>query len=380
MSASHGDDAPVHHGVADDAIRRIRLVDAAAGRGGGPGAAGTADPDVLRAALATLPPDDQGLLRDRHLRRQATSVLASAHGSSQRAVERHLARAEERLGAALAAAHAHDCPPGCRDTRLALDDYAHRRLAPARATELEDHLVGCVGCLRAVVDVRDPAWALRDAGPAAVAGNAASAAPLAADLPGERRPGARSVNGRRAWLIAAGTLAAGTVAAVAVALGGGGEGPELPTPTPSSTTPLARTELPASPGATSGPGATEPGPSGATPEESTGDPSATPTPTEEAADPGLDGDTVVEPADDSTTSAPTTSTPTSPASTPRPTRTTPTTSTPTPDRTTEPPAEPDPDPTTTAPTDEPTPDPTTTEPTPTEPTPTDDPTTTGEPE
>ncbi|MFE7404626.1 hypothetical protein [Isoptericola sp. NPDC057559] len=377
MSASHGDDAPVHHGVADDAIRRIRLVDAASGRGGGPGAAGSADPDVLREALTTLAPDDLRLLRDRYLRRHAAAVLAGAHGIPQRAVPRRLAQAEERLGTALAAAHADGCPPGCRDTRLALEDYAHRRLAPARATALEDHLVGCTGCLRAVVDVRDPAWALRDAGPVLVAsgwGPVAPAVPAEPAGPGVQRAGARSAHGRRAWLIAAGTLAAGTVAAVAVALGGGDE--PGPAPVPPATTGVARTELPTSPGATPGPGATEPGPSsGATQEVSTDDPSALPTPTDDAAEPDP-AETSADPTDDATTKAPepTTSTPTSPASTPRPTRTTPSTATPTPDRTTEPTTEPSPDPTATAPTTEPT-----TEPTTPEPTPTDDPTSTTDP-
>ncbi|MFI6426351.1 hypothetical protein [Promicromonospora sp. NPDC050880] len=46
----------------------------------------------------------------------------------------------------------------CAATRAALADYLRYRLLPGRGRRLEDHLVGCVACMRVFVDVRESAW------------------------------------------------------------------------------------------------------------------------------------------------------------------------------------------------------------------------------
>ncbi|MEL7978194.1 hypothetical protein AAG589_20170 [Isoptericola sp. F-RaC21] len=237
MTETGGDDAPSRAGYVDDAIRRMRVAAAAAGRGGAPGAAGTADPEVLRAAVATLPPDDQRLLWATHVQRQEPSAVAAALGTHPRAAARLLPQAEQTLAAALADAHARGCPPGCADTRRALDDLVHRRV-PAGQEAFEDHLLDCAACLRAFVDVREPAWALRDAGPRLLAGGWHPPAVAAAAGPGDSSGVVSRPARRQSWLIVAGTVACVAVAATAVALGSGDPAPAAPDPgsSPAATT------------------------------------------------------------------------------------------------------------------------------------------------
>lgn len=46
----------------------------------------------------------------------------------------------------------------CLATRRALTDYLRYRLLPGRGRRLEDHVVGCVACMRVYVDVRESGW------------------------------------------------------------------------------------------------------------------------------------------------------------------------------------------------------------------------------
>ncbi|MCK9793962.1 hypothetical protein M1843_09420 [Isoptericola sp. 4D.3] len=239
MTETGGDDAPARAGYVDDAIRRMRVAAAAAGRGGAPGAAGTADPEVLRTALATLSPDDQRLLWATHVQRQEPSAVAEALGTHPRAAARLLPQAEQTLAAALADAHARDCPPACDGTRRALDDLVRRRLAAGQETLLEDHLLECAACLRAFVDVREPAWALRDGGPRLLAGGwlpaAVTAATAQEEASGPASGGSVPRPARRqSWLIVAGTVACVAVAAIAIAIGSGDVAPAAPDPGASS--------------------------------------------------------------------------------------------------------------------------------------------------
>lgn len=232
VTETGGDDAPARAGYVDDAIRRMRVAAAAAGRGGAPGAAGTADAEVLRTALATLPPDDQRLLWATHVQRQEPSAVAAALGTHPRAAARLLPQAEQALATVLADAHARGCPPGCAGTREALHDLVRGRVPSGRATELEDHLLDCAACLRAFVDVREPAWALRDAGPRLLAGGwrpPAVVGAAAAEAPGGTESAAAPRPARRqSWLIVAGTVACVAVAGVAIALGSGDAAPAAP--------------------------------------------------------------------------------------------------------------------------------------------------------
>ncbi|WP_164545211.1 zf-HC2 domain-containing protein [Antribacter gilvus] len=47
---------------------------------------------------------------------------------------------------------------GCTAVRAALRDYLRSTLMPAERRRLDDHLVGCPGCLRAFTDTRVAAW------------------------------------------------------------------------------------------------------------------------------------------------------------------------------------------------------------------------------
>lgn|GEM_PF-6283816 len=386
MTANQGEDAPVRAGDVDDAIRRMRVAAAASGRGGGPGAAGTADPDVVRAALAALPHDDQRLLWDRHVLRHDTAAVARALGIHPRAVGRRLVQAERGLGSALAVAHLRGCPPRCLDTRRSMDALLRRRLSPGHSAVLEEHLVGCAGCLRALVDVREPAWAVQDAGPLLVAGGGwAPSAPVAAEPPERATPtGPRGPRRPQSWLIVAGTVAGVAVTAVAIALGSGDSAPASPGHVPASSTVAVRPGGPPAPGASSGPQvATSPEPTTSAVAEVTPTRGASsPTPTGEADGDGTTpGPSATSPATETTrppTSSATATSAPDPSSTggprPAPTRTSPTSgsSTPTPDATTDPPTDP-----TTEPPTEPTTDPPA-EPT-DDPTPSDDPTSTDPP-
>lgn len=52
----------------------------------------------------------------------------------------------------------------CRTTRAALHDYVNRHLQPRRQRQLETHLYGCDGCIRAFIDIREVSWTRRAAG------------------------------------------------------------------------------------------------------------------------------------------------------------------------------------------------------------------------
>ncbi|MFE5341672.1 zf-HC2 domain-containing protein [Isoptericola sp. NPDC056578] len=313
MTAIHDGDAPARRGAVDDAIRKMRAAAAAHGRDDAPGAAGTADPAVLRTVLATLPHDDQRLLWDRHVLGRELPAIATELGMHARAVLRRLRQAEERLGAAFAAAHARACPPGCLDTRQSLHSYVRHRLSPPRRTVLEAHLFGCQGCMRAFIDVREAGWAVRDAGPLLLGGMAAgAAAPVVVGALGAGTTGLGAIawSGpvgaallaawewvRTLWLrlgqlgkagmIGAGTVAGVAVAAVAVAVSGGGGGPVAAPPAPGPTS-SAVAPAPAPGDAASPDAPPEPEPSATTPAE--------PTPSEDAPAP---------PATDAPTSNPT---------------------------------------------------------------------------
>jgi len=161
--------------AADDVARTLRETAAAEGRDDGPGAPGTADPDVVRTALASLPHDEQQLLWDLHVVERRVEVVAREMGMHVRAVLRRLRVAEQRLTGALSAAHARGAvPQPCLETRTSLPEYVRHDLPAARRRSFEEHLFGCSGCMRAFVDVRQAGWALRDVAPVLLAGAAGS--------------------------------------------------------------------------------------------------------------------------------------------------------------------------------------------------------------
>lgn len=350
MTAIHDGDAPARRGAVDDAIRTMRAAAAADGHDDGPGAAGTVDPAVLRTVLATLPHDDQRLLWDRHVVGRELSAIATELGMHARAVLRRLRQAEERLGAAFAAAHARACPPGCLDTRQSLHSYVRHRLSPPRRTVLEAHLFACQGCMRAFVDVREAGWAVRDAGPLLLAGTAAGAAagaPVVVGALGAGTTGAGAIAWSgpvgaallAAWewvralvlrlgqlgkvgMIGAGTVAGVAVAAVAVALSGGGGGPVAAPPAPGPTS-SAVAPAPA-PGDTASPDAPpEPEPDETTsaepPSEGTPAPPATDDPTTTPTSPGSTPTTPPPATQPGTPSSPEPGDPGTEATTPSPT-------------------------------------------------------------
>ncbi|WP_049788376.1 zf-HC2 domain-containing protein [Isoptericola variabilis] len=289
----------------------MREAAVAAGRQDGPGAPGTADPDVLRTALATLPHDDQQLLWDVHVHGRGVEAIAQERALHARAVQHRLRRAEERLATGFAAAHARSCAPGCLDTRSALQDYVRHRLATRRREALENHLFSCEDCMRAFIDIRQAAWALRDAAPALLAGvvGLAAAAPVVIGVGGAASSGV----GAFAWLGSAGVGAgaawewltrgfrqlgrSGTVgvasgaavvavAAVAVAVAGGGEpappGADEPAPPAAEAPAQAPAPAPAAP-APSTPEAPVPEPSDLPSDEPAAEPSRAPAPAPEPA-------------------------------------------------------------------------------------------------
>ncbi|GAA1852678.1 zf-HC2 domain-containing protein [Myceligenerans crystallogenes] len=46
----------------------------------------------------------------------------------------------------------------CPETRAAMRDYLRNRMLPGRRRRMEDHLVGCAGCIREYVDLRQSRW------------------------------------------------------------------------------------------------------------------------------------------------------------------------------------------------------------------------------
>ncbi|PZR53089.1 hypothetical protein DNL40_08760 [Xylanimonas oleitrophica] len=154
----------------DDALERMRRLLP----GTAPGEPGSAEPDLVRTALAGLHHDHQRLLWLRHVDGRSDAEVAGALGLPLGSVRRGLREAERALSAGFAAAHARaaaSAPQACATTRGALGDYVRHRVAPQARRVLEDHLFGCQDCMRAFIDVRQAAWSLRDAAPVLLAGS-----------------------------------------------------------------------------------------------------------------------------------------------------------------------------------------------------------------
>ena len=47
---------------------------------------------------------------------------------------------------------------GCPETRAAMREYLNHQVLPGRRRRLEDHLVGCSGCIREFVELRESYW------------------------------------------------------------------------------------------------------------------------------------------------------------------------------------------------------------------------------
>ncbi|WP_460702655.1 hypothetical protein [Myceligenerans halotolerans] len=52
---------------------------------------------------------------------------------------------------------------GCPETRASMRKYLKHQMLPGRRRRLEDHLVGCSGCIREFVELRESHW-MADAG------------------------------------------------------------------------------------------------------------------------------------------------------------------------------------------------------------------------
>ncbi len=205
MTVTDGREALPH--AVDEALRTMRESARAEGRHDVPGSPGTVDPAVLRSALATLPHDDQQLLWDVHVHGRGVETIAREKALHARAVRHRLRRAEERLAAGFAAAHARYCAPGCLETRTSLQDYVRHQLGTRRRDALESHLFSCEDCMRAFIEIREAGWALRDAAPALLAGTAglAAAGPVVIGVGGAASSGLGTV----AWVGSAGAAVAG---------------------------------------------------------------------------------------------------------------------------------------------------------------------------
>jgi predicted anti-sigma-YlaC factor YlaD len=59
----------------------------------------------------------------------------------------------------------------CLETRAAMREYLRHQVLPFRRRRIEDHLVGCSGCIREFVELRESHWMSC----AAVAGGLAAA-------------------------------------------------------------------------------------------------------------------------------------------------------------------------------------------------------------
>ncbi|GAA1982342.1 hypothetical protein GCM10009718_19420 [Isoptericola halotolerans] len=345
MTASDEGAAPSSSRAADEAIRRMRAATQASesGMDEAPGAAGSVDADVVRTALATLPHGDQQLLWDQHVLERPIETVARESGIHVRAAVRRLRAAEDRLARALTAAHARGAGQQlCMQTRGALHDYVRHHLGPGRRQELEDHLFGCAGCMRAFIDVRHASWALRDTAPLLVGGLAVTGAagPVVVGAAGAAASsggllawwgtvvaattaagewvlrGLRQVFGRPVGLAAGVGAAALAVAAVAVVGSGADPSPpaappsvaEQPAVPPSSAADAAPSVAPSEPGPTDDPtdDPTQPGPT-ETPESDPAPPPAEdpagPRPQtvrepDQERDPAADTPSADEPADD----------------------------------------------------------------------------------
>ncbi|MEV0892868.1 sigma-70 family RNA polymerase sigma factor [Promicromonospora sp. NPDC050262] len=203
----------------DVAKRMAREQDAAA-EGSDDGAADVKPPghavdlEVLGLAMERLPAGEQQLLWDHHVGSRPVAAIADEIGVLPYAAKRRLRRAENRLASTFAEAHSGTAADvECRATRAALHDFVRNRLLPRRRQQVEDHMVGCSGCTRAYVDVRESYWMLRAAAPVLLLGAAASAGPGAT---------AAGVAAGASGAAAAGPAASGAAAAGTAAAGAGG--------------------------------------------------------------------------------------------------------------------------------------------------------------
>ncbi|MBA8811744.1 zf-HC2 domain-containing protein [Promicromonospora sukumoe] len=177
------------------------------------------DLEVLNLAMERLPAGEQQLLWDHHVGSRPVAAIADEIGVLPYAAKRRLRRAENRLASTFAETHAGttaDLP--CRTTRAALHDFVRNRLLPRRRQEVEDHMVGCAGCTRAYVDVRESYWMLRAAAPVLLLGTAAAPGTTAAAA------GAAGTGTAGSGLAATGAAATGAVATAAGGAGGAGAG------------------------------------------------------------------------------------------------------------------------------------------------------------
>ncbi|WP_285100645.1 zf-HC2 domain-containing protein [Promicromonospora sp. MEB111] len=203
----------------DVAKRMAREQDAAA-EGSDDGAADVKPPghavdlEVLGLAMERLPAGEQQLLWDHHVGSRPVAAIADEIGVLPYAAKRRLRRAENRLASTFAEAHSGTAADvECRATRAALHDFVRNRLLPRRRQQVEDHMVGCSGCTRAYVDVRESYWMLRAAAPVLLLGAAASAGPGAT--------AAGVVAGASGAAAAAGPAASGAATAGTAAAGAG---------------------------------------------------------------------------------------------------------------------------------------------------------------
>jgi hypothetical protein len=177
------------------------------------------DLEVLNLAMERLPAGEQQLLWDHHVGSRPVAAIADEIGVLPYAAKRRLRRAENRLASTFAETHAGTTADlQCRTTRAALHDFVRNRLLPRRRQEVEDHMVGCAGCTRAYVDVRESYWMLRAAAPVLLLGTAAGPGATAAVA------GAAGAGTAATGLAATGTAAAGAVATAAGGAGGAGAG------------------------------------------------------------------------------------------------------------------------------------------------------------
>lgn len=167
------------------------------------------DFEVLNLAMERLPASEQQLLWDHHVVSRPVSAIADEIGVLPYAAKRRLRRAENRLASTIATAHAGTTADlECRSTRAALHDFVRNRLLPRRRQQVEDHMVGCSGCTRAFVDVRESYWMLRAGAPVLLLGAGAAESGLAT----------------AAGAAATGTAATGAGATSAAATGGAASG------------------------------------------------------------------------------------------------------------------------------------------------------------
>ena len=171
------DDGRVHTGVRqiDAALDRMRSIVP----GLAPGDPGSADPELVRSALASLEHDDQRLLWMKHVDAADDLAVAQAMSLPLGSVQRRLRKAERAMSQSFAAVHARAVAGtlgACSSTRGSLGDYVRHRVPAGQRRVLEEHLFGCQECMRAFIDIRQAGWTLRDAAPALLAGSAGLAA------------------------------------------------------------------------------------------------------------------------------------------------------------------------------------------------------------